>query len=77
LEALPVKDHGRSDDREEIVETDTDEGSPVDIRTDDNKLIFSLNSEPGYTLDELLAGVTSDNIHPEVDMGIPIGRELL
>jgi antitoxin component of MazEF toxin-antitoxin module len=29
-----------------------------------------------YTLAELLAGVTPENIHPEVDMGPPVKNEL-
>jgi antitoxin MazE len=29
----------------------------------------------GYTLEELLARVTPDNTHPEVDWGAPVGRE--
>lgn len=30
---------------------------------------------PKYDLDELLAGITEDNIHPEVDYGPPVGKE--
>lgn len=29
-----------------------------------------------YTLDELLAKVTPDNIHPETDWGKPVGKEV-
>ena len=30
-----------------------------------------------YTFEELMAGVTPENIHPEVDMGSPVGDEAL
>jgi antitoxin MazE len=30
-----------------------------------------------YTFAELVAGVTPENIHPEVDMGPPVGNEML
>lgn len=29
-----------------------------------------------YTLDELLEGMTSDNIHGETDMGVAVGEEI-
>lgn len=28
-----------------------------------------------YTLDELLKGITPDNVHPEIDFGPDVGRE--
>jgi hypothetical protein len=34
-------------------------------------------ARPRYTLDELLAPVTPDNLHGEVDFGPPVGREIL
>jgi hypothetical protein len=72
-----VKDHGRCADREEIIESDTTKAALVDISIDENKLISRLRSEPDRTPDELLEGITKDNIHPETETGIPIGRELL
>ena len=29
-----------------------------------------------YTLEELLAGVTNENLHPETDTGPPVGKEV-
>lgn len=29
-----------------------------------------------YTLDELLEGMTIDNVHSEIDMGLPVGNEV-
>lgn len=33
--------------------------------------------KPTYDLDELLKQITEDNRHPEVDMGEPVGNEVL
>jgi hypothetical protein len=35
----------------------------------------SVAEEPRYDLSELLAGITKDNLHPEIDMGDPVGAE--
>ncbi len=32
--------------------------------------------EPRYTLDELLEGLTDDNLHEETDTGSEVGREI-
>ena len=32
--------------------------------------------EPSETLEELLAQVTEENVHEEVDTGPPVGREI-
>lgn len=31
---------------------------------------------PRITLESLLTGVTEDNIHPEIDTGVPVGNEV-
>ena len=38
-------------------------------------LNISTRGNPSATLDELLAGITEDNLHEEVDFGPPVGRE--
>ncbi len=43
-------------------------GSIVDLAVVNGKLIATPVSEPTYTLDQLLAGVTRRNLHPEIDM---------
>jgi antitoxin component of MazEF toxin-antitoxin module len=40
----------------------------------EGRLVIAPISEPTYTLDELLAGVTKKNIHAEVDTGSPTGK---
>jgi antitoxin MazE len=31
---------------------------------------------PDWTLDELIAGITKDNLHKEVDTGFAVGNEV-
>lgn len=51
---------------------------PIDIREEDGRLVISAaRRRRRYTLDELLAGITPENIHPEIDMGSPVGREII
>jgi antitoxin MazE len=33
-------------------------------------------NEDSLTLEQLLAGVTEDNIHEEIDTGNPVGKEI-
>jgi antitoxin MazE len=56
-------------------ESHIEAGSVVDLSITEGKLIVIPVSEPTYTLDELLAGVTKDNLHAEVDTGSPTGKE--
>jgi antitoxin MazE len=58
---------------EEIhLEADT----PVELSLEDGKLVIKPLGTPKWTLEELLAGVTDDNIHQEIGTGLPMGKEL-
>ena len=48
----------------------------VELLLKNGKLIISSIMEKEYMLEELLSGVTSDNIHDEFDMGKPVGKEI-
>ena len=51
------------------------EGQAVELKVTDDKLIVrAARRRP--TLDELLAKVTPDNIHPETNWGPPQGKEV-
>lgn len=50
--------------------------SPVEISLRGNKLVIKPASASDLNLDDLLARVTKDNIHGEVDTGPPAGREV-
>lgn len=50
-------------------------GSDVDLTVEGGRLIVSPAGRPKYQLADLLSGVTSTNVHKEIDTGAPIGRE--
>ena len=56
-------------------ESNIEAGSMVDLSITEGRLIVIPISEPTYTLDELLAGVTKENLHAEVETGTPTGKE--
>ncbi len=52
--------------------------SDIDMTLVDGTIIIrAIAAENSYSLDELLAAVTDDNIHSETDWGSPVGAELL
>lgn len=50
---------------------------PVDVRVEDGRIVIEPVAPAEVTLDQLLAGVTADNLHAEEDFGPAIGREAL
>ena len=48
------------------------EGSAIEIIASDDAIVLK---KPRYTLEDLLADVTPQNLHGEIDMGRPAGRE--
>ena len=48
----------------------------VDISIDKEKIIITPIGEKEYSLDELLKGVSADNLHGEFDTGVPVGKEI-
>jgi antitoxin MazE len=57
-------------------EVQLEQDSLVDITLSDGAIVVSPVSEESYTLEQLLAGVTKNNIHREVDTGSPMGNEV-
>jgi len=51
-------------------------GSMVDLTLADGKLILAPLRRFRYTIEELMAGVTGENIHGEIDWGPPVGKEI-
>jgi antitoxin component of MazEF toxin-antitoxin module len=43
--------------------------------TKDDGIVHS-EQEPGFELEEILAQVTEENLHAEVDTGQPVGNEI-
>lgn len=58
--------------------TDTalDSGTEVDLTLEDGRLVITPLSEPRYSLSDLLAEVTPQNLHSEVDTGSSQGAEV-
>ena len=56
-------------------ETQIQAGSTVDISLDNGRLTVRPVRSPSYRLEELLSGVTRDNLHEEVATGDAVGRE--
>lgn len=52
-----------------------EQSSAVELSLVDGKLVVAPITEPAYDLDELLAGVTDENLHGEVDWSPAVGRE--
>ena len=53
-----------------------DQGSFVDLSTVEGKLIAKPLDKKEYSLEQLLAGVTEQNLHTEIDTGSAIGKEV-
>jgi antitoxin MazE len=52
------------------------EDTPVELSLVEGKLVVQLLSQPPITLDELLQGVTEENLHGEWDTGPAVGKEV-
>ena len=50
--------------------------SPVEVSLIDGKLVIAPAIKPKLTLKQLLAQVTKDNLHREVDTGLAVGSEV-
>ena len=57
-------------------EVGVDAGSAVDLSVQDGELVVRVRRPTVLRLDDLLAGVTPENIHGEVETGPPLGREI-
>lgn len=49
--------------------------SEITFEISNGTLILKAQEKTEYTLDELLAGITPENCHGELDWGNPIGQE--
>ena len=56
-------------------EVGLDKEAPVDVSLADGKLIITPVTQPKPTLKQLLAKITKDNLHHEVDTGPAVGNE--
>ncbi len=52
------------------------EGSVVDLSMEDGNLVVKVTKPLELDLDDLLAGITDENIHGEIDTGDSVGGEI-
>ena len=50
--------------------------TPVDLSLVDGRLVVTPIIQRNFTLDELLAQITDENLHAEIDTGDPQGAEV-
>ncbi len=48
----------------------------VDLSLDESKIVITPIGGKKYSLEELLKGVSKNNLHGEIDTGSPIGKEI-
>ena len=60
-----------------LAQVDLKEDGEIEINIVEGKLILSPVKKHAYTLDELLAQITPDKLHEEIDFGKPVGNEVL
>lgn len=59
------------------VQTKIEQDSIVDLSLVNGEIVVKPPAEkPKYTLDELLADISEENIHRETDWGKPVGKEV-
>lgn len=52
------------------------EGIEIDISVAEGTLVIKPKHRKRYSLDELIQGITPENIHGEIDSGIAVGNEI-
>lgn len=57
-------------------EINLEQGASVEISLENGRLMINPVQENPYTLEGLIAGITEDNVHDEVDTGHPVGNEV-
>lgn len=56
-------------------EAELDQDMLVELALEEGRVTITPLNEPGPTLDDLLAGITDENLHREIDVGPPVGDE--
>ena len=51
-------------------------GDPVTLRVEHGRIILENSAMDHPTLDDLLAGITPENLHEPFDWGPPVGKEI-
>ena len=48
----------------------------VDVREENGRIVIEAAKPKRITLDSLLAGITPETLHEEIDFGLPRGKEI-
>jgi antitoxin MazE len=56
-------------------EAGLEENAPVEVTLEEGRLVITPVVAPQHTLEALLAGITRENLHTEVETGPAAGRE--
>jgi len=48
----------------------------VDVMVDNGRIIIESAQQPEFDSESLIAGITSENLHEEIDFGGPVGKEI-
>ncbi|HVJ87305.1 MAG TPA: AbrB/MazE/SpoVT family DNA-binding domain-containing protein [Caulifigura sp.] len=59
-----------------LSETNLKIDDPVDIRSEGGRIVIEPVEQAGYDIDDLVAGITDENLHGEVDFGPAVGNEV-
>lgn len=57
-------------------EIDLAEGSEVALEIIDGNLVLKPSKRKNYSLEELVRGITPENLHGEIDHGVARGKEI-
>ncbi len=57
------------------VESKIEQGSTVEVSLKSGKITVVPVAEPEFSLDDLLAKITPENLHDEADTGASVGKE--
>lgn len=49
----------------------------VEVREEDGRIVIDPIRETAFDLDDLLGGITPENVHGEAEFGDPVGNEAL
>lgn len=49
---------------------------PVEVREENGRIVIEAVRSKAVTLESLLAGITPENLHEEIDFGPPQGKEV-
>lgn len=50
---------------------------PLEIKEEGGRIIIEPVKSNEFKLEDLLSGITQDNLHHRIDLGAPVGKELI